>query len=217
MVRSAGSFDASSSSNNSNAVSRRIHMLKGETSVRMSFATLAIAGGLLFLAGCGSSGGYSSQPAAAQPTQAAAPLSTQTGSSQSGDGDAYSYPAAASPNPGSSGAAAQGPAVLVTQNPKLGAILTDAHGMTLYTFKNDKAGVSSCTAACTANWMPLKLSTGSPSASNGLTAKLELISRDDGSKQVTYNGLPLYTYIGDKAPGDANGQGVAGLWFVAMP
>jgi predicted lipoprotein with Yx(FWY)xxD motif len=82
--------------------------------------------------------------------------------------------------------------------------------MTVYTFTNDKAdsGTSACTGACLVKWPALKVPAGTtPTGGPGVTGKLGTITRaDDGTLEVTYNGLPLYFYIGDKAPGDTTGS-----------
>jgi predicted lipoprotein with Yx(FWY)xxD motif len=89
-------------------------------------------------------------------------------------------------------------------------ILVDGSaGMTLYEFASDTAnsGKSACTAGCATTWPPLTVASGtSPSAGAGAGGKLGAITRDDGTTQVTYNGLPLYHYSGDSAPGDTNGN-----------
>ncbi len=107
------------------------------------------------------------------------------------------------------------PTVQVTQDTKLGSILTDSQGMTLYTFKKDKPGESMCAGTCAKNWPPLTVAEGvTPMASAHVAGKLGEIDRPDDSYQVTYNGLPLYRYAGDSKPGDTNGQGMIGAWFV---
>jgi predicted lipoprotein with Yx(FWY)xxD motif len=96
----------------------------------------------------------------------------------------------------------------------LGPILTDQDGRTLYAFTNDKDGTSSCTGACIATW-PALISKQPVSAGTG-TDK-ELLARTDraeGTAQATYNNWPLYYYVGDVGPGDVDGQGVDGVWFV---
>lgn len=182
--------------------------------MRIPFTTLVVAGSLLLLAACGSSGGGYSSSSSATPAQSVAALATQSGSSSSGGN--YGYPPAAASSP-SSATGTAGSVIAVAQNPKLGKVLTDARGMTLYTNKKDESGESYCTGSCTSTWPPLKSAGSSPITVNGLTGKFAVLSRDDGSKQVTYNGKPLYTYSGDKAVGDTNGQGVGGLWFAATP
>lgn len=82
--------------------------------------------------------------------------------------------------------------------------------MTVYTFSNDKAnsGTSACTGGCLTKWPALTVSAGTkPTAGSGVTGMLGTFTRtDNGTLQVTYNGLPLYFYSGDKAPGDTNGN-----------
>ena len=94
-------------------------------------------------------------------------------------------------------------------------VLTDTSGFTLYWFAPDTATRSNCTGTCAAYWPPL---TGTPSAGPGVTGKLATIKRSDGTAQVAYNGHPLYTYIGDTAPGQNFGNGLnlnGGLWHEA--
>jgi predicted lipoprotein with Yx(FWY)xxD motif len=102
----------------------------------------------------------------------------------------------------------------------LGRILVDSAGDTLYLFKADVGKNSACSAACATAWPPV-LVNGKPAAGAGLTAsKLGTITRSDGKRQVTYNGHPLYTFIKDKKPGEANGQGVTAFgaaWFAVSP
>jgi predicted lipoprotein with Yx(FWY)xxD motif len=93
------------------------------------------------------------------------------------------------------------------------AVLTDAGGFTLYWFAPDIVSKSRCYGTCAVYWPPL---TGAPEAGTGVTGKLGTIKRSDGSLQATYDGHPLYTYIGDSAPGQASGNRVnlnGGLWY----
>jgi predicted lipoprotein with Yx(FWY)xxD motif len=107
--------------------------------------------------------------------------------------------------------------VIGTKNTSaLGNYLVDDKGMTLYTFKNDSSGKSTCTGTCATMWPPLS-ATVAPTGGSGVTGTFALITRDDGTQQVTYNGMPLYYFSGDKAAGDTNGQGVGGVWAVAVP
>lgn len=96
-------------------------------------------------------------------------------------------------------------------------ILTNAQGMTLYYFTPDTPTKTACTGKCLQNWPPL-LATGSgtPTADAPITAKLTTLS-DASGNQIECNGHLLYTFAADKAPGDVNGQGVVGKWFVATP
>ncbi len=119
-------------------------------------------------------------------------------------------PSAAAPAASAGGAAASGPAVMTATVGSQGTLLVaGANGMTVYTFAKDVAnsGTSACTGGCITKWPALTVPAGStPAGGSGVTGKLGTITRtDDGSAQVTYNGLPLYFYSGDKAPGDANG------------
>jgi predicted lipoprotein with Yx(FWY)xxD motif len=101
-------------------------------------------------------------------------------------------------------------------NAQLGDFLVGSNGMTLYTFLKDQSGVSNCLDQCAVNWPPLLLASGQTLLNgDGITGQLGTIQRSDGSLQVTYNGLPLYFFINDLAPGDANGNGFNGVWKVA--
>ena len=108
------------------------------------------------------------------------------------------------------------PAVIKsTQNSTLGAILVDSNGMTLYYFLNDTPGASNCSGNCAVLW-PSFLTNGTPTTTDtAVTGALGVFTRTDGSQQVTYAGSPLYYYSGDKAAGDANGQGLNNLWYAA--
>jgi predicted lipoprotein with Yx(FWY)xxD motif len=89
-------------------------------------------------------------------------------------------------------------------------LIAASNGMTVYQFGNDKAGsgTSACVGGCITKWPPLTVPPGTaPTAGSGVTGTLGTITRpDDGSLQVTYNGLPLYFYEGDHAAGDTNGN-----------
>ena len=92
------------------------------------------------------------------------------------------------------------------------AVLTNGKGFTLYWFAPDTSTKSNCNGSCATYWPPVK---GPVTAGTGVTGKLATITRSDGSVQATYNGHPLYTYVGDKAPGQDKGNGLnlsGGLW-----
>jgi predicted lipoprotein with Yx(FWY)xxD motif len=113
------------------------------------------------------------------------------------------------------------PATLgVANNNKLGNILVDSQGRTLYLFQKDSGTTSSCTGACAAAWPPLRVN-GQPTVGSGANASMVgTTTRSDGNPQVTYNGHPLYLYAGDQNPGDTNGQGLTafgGGWFAVSP
>jgi predicted lipoprotein with Yx(FWY)xxD motif len=102
---------------------------------------------------------------------------------------------------------------------KLGQILVDGQGRTLYTFDPENSGTIVCTATCVPTWPPSLLPSGTttPRAGPGVTVKLGTIARPDGGTQVTAGNHPLYTFARDSAPGDTNGDGIAGKWHVARP
>jgi predicted lipoprotein with Yx(FWY)xxD motif len=92
------------------------------------------------------------------------------------------------------------------------SVLTNARGYTLYWFVPDTPAKSTCYGTCAVYWPPV---TGTPAAGPGVTGKLGTIRRSDGAAQVTYDRHPLYTYVGDSAPGQANGNNInlnGGLW-----
>ena len=103
---------------------------------------------------------------------------------------------------------------------RLGRILVDSTGATLYLFKADVGMKSACSGACATAWPPL-LANSKPAAGAGLSAsKLGTITRSGGIRQVSYHGHPLYTFIKDKRPGEVTGQGVTAFgaaWFAVSP
>ena len=110
--------------------------------------------------------------------------------------------------------------VAVTDKTKLGKILVDSRGRTLYLFSSDAGKASSCTGACAAAWPPLR-SGSTPAVRGGASAALVgTIARSDGKPQATYHGHPLYTFVKDTRPGATNGEGLAafgGSWFAVSP
>jgi predicted lipoprotein with Yx(FWY)xxD motif len=92
-------------------------------------------------------------------------------------------------------------------------VLTNSHGFTLYLFAPDTPTASKCYGSCAAYWPPVK---GPVTAGPGVTGSIGTIHRTDGTLQATYNGHPLYTYVGDNAPGQANGNKLdlnGGFWY----
>ena len=105
----------------------------------------------------------------------------------------------------------------IVTDPKLGKILVDGKGMTLYAFANDGPDKSNCSGDCLKKWPPL-LTLGSPMAGAGVDASLiGIATLSDGSKIVTYNKMPLYYWVNDTKPGDTNGEGIGSVWFVVSP
>jgi predicted lipoprotein with Yx(FWY)xxD motif len=132
----------------------------------------------------------------------------------SSKGSASSSTTAAAPS--SAAASSEGASSLVktASNAMLGAtVLTDARGMTLYRLSGEHAGKFICTsAACVGVWHPVSASAGS--TPTGSVGSLGTVKRPDGTEQVTYKGMPLYTFAQDQQPGDAKGEGFkdVGTW-----
>ena len=128
-----------------------------------------------------------------------------------GGSDGGSGPAATEAPTTTAAQAASGTTVAVASS-KLGDILVDADGRTLYAFTKDNGDQSACGGQCASTWPAL---TGSATAGTGVQAALLSTSvQADGKAQVTYGGKPLYYFAGDAKPGDTNGQGVGNVWFV---
>lgn len=106
--------------------------------------------------------------------------------------------------------------IVARQTAELGTFLTDREGMTLYRFTNDGPNESTCEGNCAAAW-PAFAPEDAPALALGLPGALGTIERADGMAQTTYDGMPLYYFAGDQAPGDVNGQGVNDVWFVVEP
>lgn len=147
---------------------------------RAAVASIALAGAL---AACGS---QASSGSSATPTPSAASASTP------------------SPTPAPSAS----PVVLAQTVGSNGTILVAASNMmTVYTFASDPPGVSACKGGCATVWPPLTVPAGTtPTGGSGVPGALATITRDDGSLQVTYKGLPLYFFHNDAKPGDTKGH-----------
>ena len=114
----------------------------------------------------------------------------------------------------STGATGRAKALKVART-RAGTILASSRGLTLYYYSADKphSGKSACTGVCATAWPPLAAPVKAPAGAR-LPGRLGVITRPNGVKQVTLNGYPLYFYIGDKAPGQAKGNGISGSWHV---
>jgi predicted lipoprotein with Yx(FWY)xxD motif len=115
---------------------------------------------------------------------------------------------AASTSPGASGVT-----LTIAETPA-GSALAGQGGLTLYILTDEADGTIHCVDSCATNWPPL---IGPVDAGDADGSLLGSIERPDGSEQATYDGFPLYYFAGDEAPGDANGEGVGGVWFIANP
>jgi predicted lipoprotein with Yx(FWY)xxD motif len=137
------------------------------------------------------------------------------GSNSGGGGGGGGYGGGGAPTTG-----AATTATVSTSNTKLGQILVDGSGRTLYLFQKDQPNQSACSGACASAW-PVDQSAGTPKATSGVKASmLGTIKRSDGTTQVTYNKHPLYYYSGDTGAGQQNGQGLnafGALWYVVGP
>ena len=152
----------------------------------------------------------SSSPAStSQDTTATAPPPSSSAPAQA------SSPSAAASESASSGSAETVDLKSVSGIP--GMALVDEDGKTLYLWEADKNGTSTCTGPCAAAWPPVTTS-GPPQAGSGVDKSLlSTVKRSDGAEQVTYNGHPLYYYVGDTAAGIAKGQGskdFGASWYV---
>ena len=107
----------------------------------------------------------------------------------------------------------------ISSNDELGDFLVAPNGMTVYTFANDEPGVSNCTEGCLENWPAVRALDGDRLVgADGVMGEISSIVREDNNRiQVTYNGMPLYFFANDEAPGDVNGQGAGDVWFVVAP
>ena len=162
----------------------------------------SLAAAALLAAACG---------AASQPTAVASPVPSAIPSTAPSPS-----PVAVSPSP----VASTGTRVAIASNSRLGQILVDGSGRTVYLFLKDTGKASTCYSACAQYWPPV-LTNGAPAAVGGVTASLlGTTKRTDGTLEVTYAGHPLYYFITDKKPGDITGQGVNGFgarWYVLSP
>jgi predicted lipoprotein with Yx(FWY)xxD motif len=139
---------------------------------------------------------------------AAAPAASPTGAS----------PAAASP--AGSGASSSGGTVITTAKSSEGTVLASSSGRAVYLWAKDTGDMSNCNGACAGAWPPVT-TTGTATASGGAKASdIGTITRSDGTKQVTYDGHPLYYFSGDSGPGTASGQGsdaFGAKWWLVAP
>ena len=118
-----------------------------------------------------------------------------------------------SDNTGGGGGSGSAKAIVASaQKAKVGRVIVDAQGRTLYRFTAEAQGRPVCTGACVSTWLPATVASAS-----GLPAHVATVRRNDGKLQLTYDGHPLYRYAGDRSTADANGQGVGGQWFVVKP
>lgn len=175
-------------------------------------AVLAVAA--IAIAGCGGGGSsYGSGESSSGSSNENASSESSSGSGSRYGGSSESKSASSESPPGAESGAG---VVSLGNAQKLGMILVDSNGMTLYDFHKDKGTTSSCYGPCAEGWPPM-LTEGEPTVGNGaMASKLGTTERKDGTMQVTYAGHPLYTFVEDKKPGEANGNDVSafgGQWY----
>lgn len=156
-------------------------------------ASIALGAALLLtlgLAGCSTAGSATPSPSPSPAAQGDAP--TTTGSSPSVD--------------------------VTVAATSLGKVVVDGKGMTAYYFDADVkgSGKSTCTGACAAAWPAIEAATAKPKVS-GVTGAVSTIKGVDGGRQITIDGRPIYTFVGDEKAGDVTGQGDKGVWHVVNP
>lgn len=121
------------------------------------------------------------------------------------------------PQTGAGSAAPSSGGIEVTvSHTSAGDALAGPNGKTLYTYANDTDSTSSCNGGCADAWPPLLGDGADVDAGDGVSGTFGTTTRDDGTKQVTHNGQPLYYYASDAAAGDAKGEGAGGVWSIAQ-
>jgi predicted lipoprotein with Yx(FWY)xxD motif len=184
-----------------------------------SLAVLVVLGAMaLAVAGCGGGSDSSSSESGSSGSKESASSESSSGyGGRYGNGSAGDNKSASSEAP--SGAESGAGVVSLGNVQKLGMVLVDSNGMTLYDFHKDKGTTSSCYGPCAEGWPPM-LTEGEPTVGNGASAsKLGTTERKDGTTQVTYAGHPLYTFVADKKPGEANGNDISafgGGWYALL-
>jgi predicted lipoprotein with Yx(FWY)xxD motif len=115
---------------------------------------------------------------------------------------------------GSSSSSGSSQVLHVASKTKVGPVLVDAKGRTLYRYTPDHGGKSTCTGGCAAAWPPATVSGSAAPAATGVKGSVTTTTRADGAKQLTFDGMPLYRFSGDRTASDAKGQGALHIWFV---
>ncbi|MQS17061.1 hypothetical protein F7Q99_33950 [Streptomyces kaniharaensis] len=177
---------------------------------RLAAVSLAVV--TVLTAVCGGCSSSKSTTSQASPSPAVTPSASASPSAS----PSASESASASASAGAGG----GAIVAAAPIGKLGEILVDSQGRTLYLFEKDTSATSTCYGDCATAWPPA-LTTGAPTAAHGADqSKLSTTTRTDGKTQIVYNGHPLYNFQGDKAQGDTNGEestAFGAKWYVVNP
>ncbi|HEV7898245.1 MAG TPA: hypothetical protein VGP31_10420 [Planosporangium sp.] len=138
-----------------------------------------------------------------------------TFTSACGSGSSSTAANAQAPAGGKDGA----PSLIAKNVDKLGSVVTDSKGMTLYRFDKDTAqpSASNCDGPCADTWPPVTTTADHVQISGVDKNLIGTVARKDGAVQLTLGGWPLYRYAKDTAPGDAKGQAVGTTWFASTP
>jgi len=129
-------------------------------------------------------------------------------------------PTGASPAAAGGSAAASGGTVITTAKSSAGTVLTNGSGKAVYVWTKDTGDMSNCNGACAGAWPPVTTTGTATAAGSAKASDIGTITRSDGTKQVTYDGHPLYYFAGDSGPGTASGQGSDGFgakWWLVAP
>jgi predicted lipoprotein with Yx(FWY)xxD motif len=164
---------------------------------RLAAGVGGAVGVAMLVAACSSGSSSAAAPAAPASSAAAAPASSAGGASASG-----------------------GATVITTASSSAGTFLTNGSGRAVYLWVKDTGGTSACTGACAGAWPPVTATGTVTAAGSAKASDLGTITRSDGTKQVTYDGHPLYYFEGDSGPGTASGQGSDGFgakWWLVSP
>jgi predicted lipoprotein with Yx(FWY)xxD motif len=180
--------------------------------IPMALAALAAVA----IAGCGSS--HSSKPSGSSGSSSAS--SSSSGAYGSSGYGAYGSSSSSSSSKKTKAASSSGVAVKVAKT-SAGQVLTDSAGYTLYVLTADGHDRSTCAteSGCTGVW-PLATVSGKPVAGTGVNSSLLGVITVDGKHELTYDGHPLYTFVGDSAPGQVKGIGIhsfGGVWYAISP
>ena len=155
---------------------------------------------------------------AAAATVAACSSAASTSAAPPAASPAGSSPAAASP--AGAGASSSGGTVITTAKSSAGTVLTNGSGKAVYLWMKDTGDMSNCNGACAGAWPPVTTTGTATAAGSAKASDIGTITRSDGTKQVTYDGHPLYYFSGDSGPGTATGQGSDGFgakWWLVAP
>ncbi|MET8908614.1 hypothetical protein [Micromonospora sp. NPDC004551] len=175
--------------------------------------TVIVASAMVALTACAPAGYNGANSSAAEPVAVAAAEPTA-----SAEPEASASPDAAADDKAPPSDVQLTDELVGKKLPRMGKVVTDQDGWVLYRFDKDSADPpqSNCVDKCAQVWPPA-LTDGNPQLQGVSDDKVGTVTRQDGTRQITIGGWPVYRYIGDKKPGQWKGQGVGGTWFVVDP